>query len=69
MPDIGEHDRRPGEEAGVYRVVGAGEGVVLLGVADAGERRVHPGELIRVAPTRFSGTHELPEIRMPGSIP
>jgi hypothetical protein len=51
MTDVGEHyrpadgDRRPG----VYRVVGTGDPVVLLRVADGDGRRVHEGAIERVA--------------------
>jgi len=58
MPEVGEHFR-PGDdheqaEPGVYRVVGTGDGVVLLRVADADGRRVHSGELSRVEPETLS---------------
>ncbi|MFB6119934.1 MAG: hypothetical protein ABEJ68_02320 [Halobacteriaceae archaeon] len=50
MADPGDHVRPAGEdrEHGVYRVVGTGETVALLRVADADGRRVHSGELRHV---------------------
>lgn len=44
---VGQHYRPVGEvaDAGVYRVVGAGERVALLRVGEADGRRVHSGEL------------------------
>jgi hypothetical protein len=49
MADVGEHYRPTGDHpAGVYRVVGAGDPVVLLRVADGDGRRVHEGALERV---------------------
>lgn len=45
--EVGDHYRSArGRHAGsVYRVVGAGDEVTLLRVADADGRRVHPGTL------------------------
>lgn len=47
---VGEHYRSTESDAapGVYRVVGAGDSVTLLRVADVGGGREHTGELLRV---------------------
>jgi len=47
---VGEH-YRPADtdhQPGVYRVVGGGDPVALLRVADGEGRRVHGGELLRL---------------------
>ncbi|MHB9287858.1 hypothetical protein ACKVMT_12565 [Halobacteriales archaeon Cl-PHB] len=41
-------------ESGVYRVVGAGDAVALLRVADADGRRVHSGVLAQLDPETVS---------------
>ena len=51
-PAVSDHLRPTDDGApdGVYRVVGTdGESVTLLRVGDADERRVHTGEIVRVA--------------------
>jgi hypothetical protein len=57
---IGEHYRPTTEthQAGVYRVVGAGERVALLRVGDADGRRVHPGDVIHVDESSLTAEFE-----------
>jgi hypothetical protein len=45
--DVGEHYRptNGGHKPGVYRVVGATDGVTLLRVGDANGRRIYTGEV------------------------
>ncbi|MFC7080530.1 hypothetical protein [Halorussus caseinilyticus] len=67
MAELGEH-YRPTDDArdadgerlvpGVYRVVGSGDDVALLRVADARGRRAHTGELRHVAPATLSEAFE-----------
>jgi hypothetical protein len=51
MADVGEHYRPVDNDhqPGVYRVVGTGDPVVLLRVADRDGRRRHRGVVLRVA--------------------
>ncbi|GAB3683471.1 hypothetical protein GCM10028857_11080 [Salinarchaeum chitinilyticum] len=51
MAAIGDHVRSDGTAVspGVYRVVGTGDEVTLLRVADPDGRRRHTGELIHVS--------------------
>lgn len=55
MVAIGEHVRSDGTavQPGVYRVVGTGNEVTLLQVADDDGRRRHTGEIVRVSATAF----------------
>ncbi|NHN58741.1 MULTISPECIES: hypothetical protein [Halorussus] len=67
MVEVGEHYRpadriRDAEGVpltpGVYRVVGATRGVVLLRVTDEDGRRAHTGELRHVAPETLDSEFE-----------
>ena len=60
MPDPFDHYRpiEGGHDPGVYRVVGVGEEVALLRVADADGRRVHTGELSHVSPATLRDAFE-----------
>ncbi len=57
---VGDHVRPTDGtlEPGVYRVVGTGEDVALLRVADADGRRVHSGDLCHVDAETVSNAFE-----------
>lgn len=52
-----DHYRPAGTDyaGGVYRVVGTGDPVALVLVADAGGNRINPGTVVRVSADRLGG--------------
>ncbi|MFB6091426.1 MAG: hypothetical protein ABEK02_00270 [Haloquadratum sp.] len=61
-PAVGDHLRPENAPCpdGIYRVVGTGDEVTLLRVADATGRRTHTGEVIAVAVAELDGFDRAP---------